>query len=297
MVPVLPQIEPPTFEYAVVETCPAEAEARALFPESPGRTRVVVWFDGRTFGGRVVFLDPDHAPAERTLNGPSCKVVLEALALSMAVARDVEAHKRTPAVDGPSARSEPPESAPPTTPTPTSSFLRGADLGAASWIGSQPSVALAASLAIVVGSTRPEHGVWAPRLRVGYAASFPTSARIKSDTDGGDESSAFYSFVTRLDGCPIELGNQRVAFSPCLRQDLGVLVGTAPNLGRRVNDFVGSTGLSTLTQFWLARDSRWYLGLELAALVSWRHLRYSSVDFQISPIVGQFGLSVGVSTK
>lgn len=194
MLPVLAQIDPPTFEYAVVETCPAEADARRLFPAAVGTTRVVVWFDGRSFGGRVTFFDPDYLAAERTLSGPSCKVVLEALALSMGVALDA-ASKKEPA--GPSYVVEPPEPVPLPAPPPprTASFLRGADLGVAAWVGGQPAPAVAASLTVVVGSSREEHGVWAPRVRLGYAASFPTRS-------SGEQASAFYSFIVRFDGCP-----------------------------------------------------------------------------------------------
>jgi hypothetical protein len=297
MWPVLAQLEPPapSFEYAVVDSCPPEAEAKALFPAAPGRTRVVVWFDGHSFGGTVSFLDPERAPTARTLKGPSCVVVLEALALTMGVAVD-DRPEAKPASDDAPEKPEIPEEpeGPPQPPPRKASFFRGVDLGVATWLGSQPMPAIAAGLSIVVGSTR-EATVWAPRLRFGYVASFPSSVTTKDGT------AAFYSFMVRLDACPIELGTHRVLFSPCIRQDTGVLVGTASQDGRRVNDFVAQTGIALLGQFWLEEEGRWYIQADMAGLVPWRRLSYNHPDgpdyFQISPIVGQFGLSVGVSTK
>lgn len=292
MWPLLAQLEPPAFEYAVVETCPAEAEARALFPAAPGRTRVVVWFDGRSYGGTVSFVGPQSAPADRTLKGASCRVVLEALALSMGVAVDARAEPSAPVPEPVPAPD--PEPRPRLVP-PKASFVRGVDFGVATWLGSQPAPALAAGLSIVLGATR-EATVWAPRVRFGYVASFPSSV-----TQSG-VSSAFYSFMVRLDACPIELGSRRVLFSPCIRQDLGVLVGTTPQDGRRVNDFVAQTGVALLGQFWLEEEGRWYLQADLAGVAPWRRLGYhlpgrDTDYFQVSPVVGQIGLSVGVSTK
>ena len=296
MWPVLAQLEPPapTFEYAVVDSCPPEAEAKALFPEAPGRTRVVVWFDGRSFGGTVSFLDPQRTPTARTLKGPSCGVVLEALALTMGVAVDTARPHETVAEVVAPATAVPDPVAAPAPPPRKASFFRGVDLGVGTWLGSQPAPAVAAGLAIVVGSTR-EATVWAPRLRLGYVASFPSGAHDSRET------AAFYSFMLRLDGCPIELGSHRVLFSPCIRQDLGVLVGTAPQDGHRVNDFVAQTGVALLGQFWLEEEGRWYVQADVAGLLPWRRLSYNQPDqpayFQIAPVVGQLGLSVGVSTK
>ena len=281
-------LEAPTFEYAVVDSCPAEAEAKALFPEAPARTRVVVWFDGESYGGKVAFTTPAGPKADRTLRGPSCRIVLEALALAMGVAVDPQ---NNPVVE---AREAPPETPPPP-PTAHSSFLRGVDFGLGGRLGSQPTVAVAAGLSIVIGSTREGKGVWAPRARLGYSASFPTTAHA------GSSSSAFYTFVARLDGCPVEFGTSRFLFSPCIRQDLGVLVGTAPQDGHRVNDFVAATGAALLAQLWLEDDGRWYLQAEAAGLVPWQRRSYTDSRgepyFQIAPITGQFGLSMGFSTK
>ena len=236
---------PATFEYAVVEACPAEAEAKARFPAALGRTRVVVWFDGKNYGGTVSFQDPAWTFLERTLRGPSCGVVLEALALAMAVA--IDEAKPKPVVSGYVV--EPLEPNPPPTPLPPpGSFLRGVDLGVGTWFGAQPLPAVAVGLAIVVGSAR-ERSVWAPRLRVGYVASFPSSAHA------GGSTAVFYSFMPRLDGCPIELGSKTLSISPCLRQDLGVLVGTAAERGHRANDFVAATGMALLGQYPLRRGA------------------------------------------
>ena len=284
MWPVLPQVEPPTFEYAVVDSCPAEAEARSLFPSAPGRTRVVAWFDGRTYGGMVAFVDPERGPAERTLNGPTCAIVLEALALSMGVA--VESAHKPPPVTAAAPSVDAPEPAPPPDPDRASaSFLRGVDLGIGTWLGAQPRVPLTASLMIVVGSTREERRIWAPRLRLGYAASFPTSAH----------EAAFYSFVVRLDACPIELGGRRLVFSPCIRQDTGVLATSVALRPRARSEFVASTGVSALTQLRFQEGGRWYVQAEIAGLFPWRHLEYGP-SFEIAPVVGQFALSVGAST-
>ncbi len=278
-----------------METCPREEEAKPLFPETAGRTRVVVWFDGRSFGGTVSFRDPRGPQAARTLVGPTCSVVLEALALSMAVAVEAgeagEAAKLARlAVVKPAPISAVPAAAAPR----QASFFRGVDLGVASWLGSQPAPALAASLAIVVGSTR-ESNVWAPRLRLGYAASFPSSVTSNGET------AAFYSFMVRTDGCPIELGSGRFLFSPCVRQELGVLVGTAAQDGARVNDFVAQTGAALLGQYWFEKQGRWYLQADIAGLLPWRRLSYNlpgePAYFQIAPVVGQLGLAVGVSTQ
>lgn len=291
---MLLQLEPAaaSFEYAVVETCPREEAARPLFPEAAGRTRVLVWFDGRSFGGTVSFRDPRGTQAARTLVGPTCSVVLEALALSMAVA--VEAGEAAASTRVASAEPAPITAVPAATAPRQASFFRGVDLGVASWLGSQPAPALAASLAIVVGSTR-ESSVWAPRLRLGYAASFPSSVATTGET------AAFYIFMVRTDGCPIELGSGRFLFSPCVRQELGVLVGTAAQDGARVNDFVAQTGAALLAQYWFEKQGRWYLQADIAGLLPWRRLSYNlpgePAYFQIAPVVGQLGLAVGVSTQ
>lgn len=277
------QVDPPAFEYVVVDSCPSQMDARSLFPSMPGRTRVVAWYDGKSYGGTVSFQAPNGETAERTLNGPTCSVVLEALALSVQVTVDRDnatGHLEEPA---PSTALRPTSLAAETSSEATEpsrssgSFLRGFDIGVGAWFGGQPNIAPAANLALVIGGARQHESLWSPRLRLGTAASWPTRERA--------EEAALYSFLARFEGCPIEFGSASFSVSPCLRQHLGVLASTKTS-----SSFAAATGLSLLVQTSPRPMAPWYFLFDAAGLMPW-------VPYAGSLTNAQVGLSVGVSTQ
>lgn len=193
---------------------------------------------GTRFVGQVAFDDPEQRHALRRVDGSSCEQVVSSLALVVALAIDdrvawldaraVAATPADPPLPSPPsvAASEPPKkevepararpvSAAAREPRPeaaasTLAWTVGGTVGALSWLGPEPALALGVFAELGEATS-------AATLRVSFVDSrqSPTLFGVASHFTGD---------FGRIEACPVSLvRSSRISLSPCLGLDAGVL--------------------------------------------------------------------------
>lgn len=229
-VPVRVEVEAPT-ECATAESFVARvrartARARAAREDDEGPTYrlSVVSANGRVNG--ILVADGGEP---RTLSGTSCNEVVEALAITVALAIDAESPEP---VDFPSTR--PAASTNPAAPAPVSRTREaaGAETLSTVWsagAGVEASVTSMGALALLpTPALFAELGPHAtPLLTPRFRASVATFA---GDLNPGDGRAEFRWWVGRLDGCPLQVRiTERLVGRPCIGAEIGAL--SAKGLG------------------------------------------------------------------
>lgn len=304
--PARAEPQPYELSYAAPAGCPTErevvAEVRANVHDAASgdgaRIALTIVQNGTELTGELVALDRSGKEGRRTIHGPTCSEVSQALAFLAALAIELGGRVEPDPAAEPAAASPPapppraPKPAPASTqvspPPPRSTWRFSGVLGAGLRGGLAPSVRPSAEVGLELADTLAR--VLAPAVR---ATAVGSVSRI-SHSAGTAELSLL---AGRLEGCPVRFGSQVVAVRPCLGVELGAVFAHGDLAGgRSVVEPWGSSEASLRLE--VGPFAPVFLELSAAAVVPFFHTHYFFVPQQIVYVVpavtGRAGLAAGL---
>lgn len=216
-----------TFGYAAPPECPtredfsAEVLARTkswLAPSSPFAVTVTIERGTDGLVGRVTF-ERGGKLTERELRAAGCTELVQALSLIVAILIDPQV--QNPPLPHDAAARPPPVylmAAPaPAPPAPGPSFVGGVEASLQTTLIGSPTL----GPRVFLGLDRGAHSIWASSVRLSYTH---LGGHLLSPASGARAD--FTLDTGRLDGCPLRVGEDGLAFESCLFLDVGRLKAT-----------------------------------------------------------------------
>ena len=311
------EAEPLRIEYHVAPSCPSEAEFVAEVRAHTTRWRDAIGAEqarhfvidvaarGKTMHGRLALTDLADGSAVRELDGATCDVVVETLALMTALAIDPQA-----------SLAPIPQPAPAPAPTPTAAPPVLLQAKAPTHVLNPAAPEPSASWQLAVGAHADATGGAAPVLLYGMRAFVEASVRRPSVVSPGarllvnlSESASiptsegtahFRRLLGGVELCPLRLplGTPLLTFVPCAAFELGALYASGSDTPRALNQ----------TRLWIAAGAtgrvEWALGRRVAfeaeggALLPFARdrFRFPALAVYDVPILGGFA-SLGVAVR